>query len=276
MVMHDVSKLPSTAAALASLWTNRGLLLELWKRDFAARYKNGVLGIAWALLNPLMMLALYSFVFVFVFKMRWGAGPDTEGNFVILLFTGLVVHGFFADFITRAPLLVTSSASYVKKVIFPLELLPLVPLLSALINFAIGMALVTMLLFYLQGSVPTTILLLPLVVVPYAILVLGLSYFLAATGVFIRDLTHVVSILSTIAMFASPVLFPIENVPEAYRPLLYANPLTVIVQQLREVAIIGSTPDWFGLLVYFSVACVVFLLGFSWFHATRKGFADVL
>lgn len=262
--------------ALANLWKNRHLLLQLWRRDFDMRYKNGILGIAWALLNPLLMLALYSFVFVFVFQMRWGAGPDTKGGFVILLFSGLVVHGFFAEFITRAPQLITTNVSYVKKVVFPLELLPLVPLLSAVVNFVVGMVLVALLLFYLQGSVPATIIFLPIVIGPYVLMVLGLSYFLAATGVFVRDLTHVAGMLSTIAMFASPVLFPIENVPEGYRAFLYANPLTLIVEQLRAVAILGNMPDWQSLFVYFIAAFIVFFLGFSWFHATRRGFADVL
>lgn len=276
MTLHKVNKLPSTATALANFWSHRNLLVQLWKRDFTVRYKNGILGIAWAVLNPLMMLALYSFVFVFVFKMRWGAGPDTKGNFVILLFTGLVVHGFFAEFITRAPLLITTNASYVKKVVFPVELLPLVPLLGAVINFFVGMLLVALLLFYLQGSVPLTIIFLPVVIAPYTILILGFSYFLSATGVFVRDLTHLVGILSTVAMFASPVLFPIENVPEGYRSFLYANPLTVIVEQLRGVSILGVQPDWTALGLYSVAAIVVFFLGFSWFQATRKGFADVL
>ena len=267
---------PSVMRTLRSIWRNRSLLLQLWKRDFAARYKNGILGVAWAFINPLLMLALYSFVFVAVFKMRWGAGPDTKGNFVILLFTGLIVHGFFAEFITRAPLLVSANASYVKKVVFPLELLPFMPLLSALINFCVGMVLVSLLLFYLQGSIPVTILLLPVLVLPYAILILGITYFLSATGVFIRDLAHVVGIVSTVAMFASPVLFPLENVPEAYRMLLYANPLTLIVEQLREIAILGVVPDWRLTLLYAGVAVSIFFLGVSWFQATRKGFADVL
>ncbi len=276
MTMHNVNKLPSTSTALASLWVNRSLLMQLWKRDFSTRYKNGILGVAWALLNPLMMLALYSFVFVVVFKMRWGSGPATHGNFVILLFSGLVVHGFFAEFLTRAPQLVTTSASYVKKVVFPLELLPLVPLLGSLVNFGIGMVLVALLLFLMQGSVPLTILFMPMIVAPYALLVLGLSYFLAATGVFVRDLTHVVGILATVAMFASPVLYPIESVPETYRPYLYANPLTVVVEQLRAVSILGNAPDWSSLLIYTVAASIVFLLGFGWFQSTRKGFADVL
>jgi len=269
-------KTPSIPAGLASLWNNRSLLLQLWRRDFDVRYKHGLLGVTWALLNPLMMLVLYSFVFVVVFKMRWGVGSDTKGNFVVLLFTGLVVHGFFSEFVTRAPALVTSNVSFVKKVVFPLELLPLAPLLSVVVNFVVGMVLVTLLLFYLQGSVPATIVFLPVVIAPYALLILGLSYFLAATGVFVRDITHVVGILSTIAMFASPILFPMENVPEDYRSYLYANPLTVIVEQLRAVSIIGEMPDGMSLIIYSAVASIVFVLGFGWFQATRKGFADVL
>lgn len=250
--------------------------MQLWRRDFAVRYKNGLLGVAWALLNPLMMLTLYSFVFVFIFKIRWGAGPDTKANFVLLLFTGLVVHGLFAEFISRAPLLISSNVSYVKKVIFPLELLPLVPLLGALINFLIGMVLVALLLLYLQGSIPLTIVFLPIILAPYTLIILGITYFLAATGVFVRDLTHLVGILITIAMFASPVLFPLENVPEAYRPYLYANPLTLIVEQLRDVSILGVMPNWEMLAIYSIISGIVFLAGLSWFQATRRGFADVL
>lgn len=264
------------AAALTGLWTNRTLLVQLWKRDFISRYKSGVLGVAWAFINPLMMLALYSFVFVSIFNLRWGSGPDVKGNFVILLFTGLVVHGFFAEFVTRAPQLVVSNVSYVKKVVFPLELLPVVPLLGALINFAVGIALVAALLFYLQGFVPLTIVLLPLIILPYTVMVLGLTYFLSATGVFLRDIMHLVGVATTLAMFASPVLFPLENVPESYRHLLYLNPLTVIVEQLRQVTVLGEVPDWRVTLIYSACALIVLLLGVAWFQGTRKGFADVL
>ncbi len=263
-------------ASLASIWLHRSLLYQLWERDFSARYRNGVLGVAWALLNPLLMLSLYSFVFVFVFRIRWGSGPDVKGNFVILLFTGLIVHGFFAEFVNRAPYLVSTNASYVKRVVFPLELLPLVPLLGALVNFAVGVVLTLVLLFALSGSIPATVYLLPIIFLPYVIMVVGLAYFLSATAVFMRDLTHLVGIVSTVAMFASPVLFPIESVPAGFRGLLYLNPLTLIVEQLREVAILGVTPDWRLTGVYSLIAIAVLCLGIAWFQALRKGFADVL
>lgn len=266
----------TTSQSLYNIWVSRHLLLQLWKRDFASRYKNGLFGFTWAVLNPLMMLALYSFVFVSIFKMRWGSGPDVKGNFIILLFTGLMVHGFFAEFLTRAPLLVSSNSSYVKRVVFPLELLPLVPLLSALINLLIGIVLVSCLLFYAQGYIPLTVVLLPIVLIPYVFLVLGISYFVSATGVYVRDMTHLVGIATTIAMFASPVLFPMENVPEKYRIILYLNPLTTVVVELRDVAVLGIIPDWRIWMLYSAASILIFLGGFSWFKVTRKGFADVL
>lgn len=262
--------------SLLNIWAGRRLLLQLWTRDFAVRYRGGMLGFSWAVINPLLMLALYSFVFVSVFKMRWGSGPDVRGSFVILLFTGLIVHGFFAEFLARAPVLVSSNSTYVKKVVFPLELLPLVPLLGATINLGIGILLVSCLLLFVQGSIPLTIFLLPFILTPYVVLVLGMSYFLSATGVYIRDMTQLVGIATTISMFASPVLFPLENVPENYRMFLYLNPLTTVVVQLREVAILGVVPDWRVWTAYSFVSLIVFFLGFRWFQATREGFADVL
>lgn len=261
---------------LKNFWRQRNLLLQLWKRDFAMRYKLGVIGVAWALLNPLLMLALYSFVFVLVFKLRWPIGPDTQANFVIMLFCGIITHGFFAEFLTRAPTLIASHKVYVTKVIFPLELLPLLPLFGAFLNFLFGMILVIILLLYSGTSVPPTIVLLPLVLIPYTFMVLGISYFLCAMGVFLRDLNQLVGLLSTLTMFASPVLFPLESLPATFRPYLYLNPITVIVEQLRNVSILGTMPDWTALGIYTLIACVIFSLGLSCFQATRKGFADVL
>jgi lipopolysaccharide transport system permease protein len=262
--------------SMFNIWASRRLLLQLWTRDFSVRYKGGMLGISWAVINPLLMLALYSFVFVGVFKMRWGAGPDVRGNFVILLFTGLIVHGFFAEFLARAPMLISANSTYVKKVVFPLELLPLVPLLGALINLGIGIFLVSCLLLFVQGAIPLTIFLLPFILIPYVVLVVGMSYFLSATGVYIRDMAQIVGIATTISMFASPVLFPLESVPEKYQIFLYLNPLTTVVVQLRDIAVLGIAPDWRILAVYSLIAVMVFFLGFRWFQATREGFADVL
>jgi lipopolysaccharide transport system permease protein len=261
---------------LNNFWKNRDLVAQLWMRDFSMRYKGGLLGIGWALINPIIMLTLYSFVFVTVFKMRWTSGPDVKGNFVILLFTGLIVHAVFAEFISRAPSLVTSNVAYVRKIVFPLEFLPLMPLFGAVINFAMNLVLVLLLLFYLQGSIPITVLLTPLILAPYLLLLLAMAYFLSATGVYIRDLTQLVGVATTVGLFASPVLYPLDIVPEPYRTLLYLNPLTLVVEQLRRVAVVGSLPDWGQLAVYTAVSFAVFWLSVAWFQKTRSGFADVL
>lgn len=265
------------AGLFRSVLMNRYLMSQLAHRDFASRFRGGVLDSAWALLNPLMMLGLYSFVFVVVFKVRWGVGGgDTHEHFVVLLFSGLIVHTFFAENVTRAPQLIVSNVSYVKRIAFPLELLPLLPIYGASINFGIGLSLVAVLLFMVQGSIPMTILFAPFVFAPFALLVAGLNYFLSATGVYLRDLNQIMGTIVTVAMFASPVLYPLENVPEAYRGLLYINPLTIVVEQLREVAIIGHQPNWFALAAYTAVAAIIFCFGYLWFEATRKGFSDAL
>ena len=266
------------ASLIHSIFVNRYLMSQLAHRDFVSRFRGGVLGSGWALFNPLLMLGLYSFVFVVVFKMRWGAGAtgDTHGNFVVLLFSGLIVHTFFAENVTRAPHLIVSNVSYVKKITFPLELLSLLPIYGASINFGIGLVLIAALLFSIQGSIPWTILLAPIVFAPFALLVAGLNYFLSATGVYLRDLSQIMGTIITVAMFASPVLYPLENVPEPYRNFLYLNPLTLVVEQLRRVAILGDQPDWVAMMAYTVVAAVIFCLGFLWFEATRRGFSDAL
>ena len=261
---------------IKNFWIQRSLLIQLWKRDFAVRYKNGILQTVWAFLNPLLMLALYSFVFVFVFKLRWQTGADTQANFVIMLFSGIVTHGVLAEFLGRAPTLISSHTIYVKKVVFPLEFLPLLPLFGSLINFLVGMILVVILLLYSEGSIPPTVVLLPFVLIPYVLMILGISYFLSAIGVFLRDLNQLTGLLSTVTLFASPVLFPLEIMPAAFRPYLYFNPITVILEQLRKVSILGTMPDWTALGIYTVIACIVFALGLSWFQSARKGFADVL
>ena len=261
---------------LANLQTKRGLLFQLWARDYAARFRGGLLGLGWSVLNPLLTLAMYSFVFVVVFRMRWPSGPDVQGNFVILLFTGLIVHALFAEMVTRAPILVTSNVSYVKKVVFPLDFLPLMPLLGAFLNFLIGLALVLILVFFLQGFIPLTALLLPLVLVPFLLAILGITYFFASVGVFVRDLAQLAGFIASVSLFASPVLYPLDSVPERFQPLLYINPITFAVEELRSLCILGNGPDLTGLAFYTLYALVIFFLGLTWFEKTKKGFADVL
>lgn len=266
----------SNRKLISNIFENKSLLKQLCIRDFSARYKSGYLGVAWTIVNPLMMLALYSFVFVAVFKMRWGIEDTTGNSFILLLFTGILVHGFFCEFVARAPTLITSNPAYVKKVVFPLELLPVMPLLGAMVNFIVGMLLVIIMQLWINEILYSTIFLLPVIFIPFVIMLIGISYIFSALGVYFRDLTQMSGIVCTIAMFASPVLFPLDAVPENYRMLLYFNPITLIVEQVREIVILGVIPNLIYTLIYSIVAVSILCFGVIWFKVLKKGFSDVL
>ncbi|WP_000657666.1 ABC transporter permease [Vibrio mimicus] len=255
---------------------NKTLLKQLMIRDFTSRYKSGALGLAWAMINPLLMLGLYSFVFVAVFKMRWGVNDTSGHNFVLLLFTGILVHGLFSEFVVRAPNLITSNPSYVKKVVFPLELIPLTPILGAIVNFCLGLTLVLIMQFWINEEFSLYVLLIPIIILPFIILLIGVSYIFSSLGVYFRDLSQISGLISTIAIFASPVLFPMENVPDAYRNLLYLNPITLVVEQLREVIVLGQLPNLVNLTIYSGISIAILIVGIFWFKIVKKGFSDVL
>lgn len=262
--------------AVLSLWRNRHLAWQLAKREVVGRYRGSVLGILWSFFNPVLMLAVYTFVFSVVFKARWSGGSESKTEFAIVLFAGMIVHSLFAECLNRAPGLILSNVNYVKKVVFPLEILPWVTMGAALFHAVISV--VVLLLFYLivNGSLQWTVIFLPLVLAPFILLVMGLSWFLASLGVYVRDVGQTIGIVTTVLMFLSPVFYPVSALPEAFQPWLLANPLTFIIEQTREVLIWGHMPDWRGLALYAVAGVGVAWLGYVWFQKTRKGFADVV
>ena len=263
----------------ASLWRNRALVSMLAKREALGRYKGSLLGIAWSFLHPLLMLSVYTFVFSTVFKARWTADTASSGTtleYALHLFAGILIYTLFAECVTRAPALVLANVNYVKKVAFPLEVLPWVSLGSALFHFAVG--LLIWLIFHAAffGAPPVTALLLPLVMAPLVLFILGLCWLLAALGVYLRDVGQIVGILTSALIFLSPIFYPITALPEAFRPYLYLNPLTPAAEQARAVLILGQMPDWRMFAIFLAVSVIVAVLGFAFFQKTRKGFADVL
>lgn len=270
----------SLVAFVRSLWRNRLLVRQMTKREVVGRYQGSFLGIGWSFLNPLLMLSVYTFVFSVVFKARWGVAPEggEEGNFMfaIVLFVGMIVHALFAEILNRAPGLIISNVNYVKKVIFPLELLPVVVTGAALFHTLVSL-MVWLLAYGIFVGVPHwQLLLLPVVLLPLVMLALGMAWFLASLGVFLRDVGQTVAIVTTVMMFLAPVFFPVSSLPEEFQPLIMANPLTFIIEQARNVLVRGRLPDFSGLSVYFAVAFAVMWTGFAWFQKTRKGFSDVL
>ncbi|WP_339808980.1 ABC transporter permease [Vreelandella sedimenti] len=267
----------SFTSLLKSLWQHRNLIITMTKRDVAGRYRGSVLGLFWSFLNPVFMLLVYTFVFSVVFNARWGVSEDeTSTQFAVVLFAGLVVHSFFAEVLSKAPGLVLGSTNYVKKVVFPLEILPAIALGSAIFHTAISLLVLQFAYIAFTGIPPWTILLSPIVFFPLAVLSLGVAWMLAALGVYLRDIGQFIGVIITVLLFLSPIFFPIDRLPEEYQVLILLNPLTFIIEQAREVLIWGRLPDWKGLAVYTFFSTIFAWLGYAWFQKTRKGFADVL
>lgn len=261
---------------VASFFRNRNLVSQMVKREIMGRYSGSVMGLTWSLINPVVMLGVYTFVFGTVFKARWSGGSGSKAEFAILLFAGLLIYNLFSECITRSPSLVTSNPNYVKKVIFPLEIYPFVILGSALFHFCVGV--IVWLGFYVTffGLPPITILTLPIVIVPHLLMIAGLCWALASLGVFLRDLAQVVGVLTSILMFMSPIFYPPTGVGERFRWWLQINPISYSVEHARSVMIWGRLPDPVEWGTFFICSFLVALIGFAWFQKTRKGFADVL
>ena len=265
---------------LNSLWQYRALIYKSTEREVAGRYKGSVVGVGWSFLLPILMLCVYTFVFSFVFEARWGVdNVDTAGgkaDFAVVLFVGLIVHALFAEVINRSPTMILDNANYVKKVIYPLEILPVAALGAALFHSLISILVLFVVLLAYYGFVHWTTILYPFVLMPLLPLTLGASWFLASLGVFLRDVSQVIGVITTILLFLAPVFYPLERLPEAYQIALMFNPLTFIIMETRKVLIFGQMPDWSGLAVYMAISCIIAWLGYFWFQKTRKGFADVL
>lgn len=239
-----------------------------------------MLGILWSFALPLAMLAIYTFVFSIVFKARWQAAGDaapvqTE-EFALILFAGLSIHMFFSECMTRAPGLILNHASYVTRVVFPLEILPAMMLISAAFHYLTCTVVLLVFVFILKGSIPFTALWLPVVILPAALLLLGVSWLLSSLGVFLRDLNHFMQLVPTILLFLSPIFYPASALPAALQPYLLLNPLTAIAENARAVLIFGQAPDFAVLAIYMLVANLTAIAGYAWFQRTRKAFADVL
>lgn len=276
--MTAAMRKPPTGQQFASLRSRLSLALGLCRREITGRYRGSVLGILWSLLTPLFMLGVYTFVFGNVFKARWAGAGDQVGiaEFAIIIFAGLMVFQIFSEVVSRAPTLIVSNQNFVTKVVFPLEILVPVALGAALFHGAVSLVVLIGFQLAVFGGVPWTALLLPLVLLPFCWVILGLSWFFAALGAYLRDIGQVLGTLVTALMFLSPIFFPITALPEWLRPWLLLNPVALPVEQVRAVLVFGQLPDFEALGAYALVSVVVMALGYAFFQKTRKGFADVL
>lgn len=252
------------------------LVLALTRREIEQRYKGSFGGLAWYVVQTLLAVAIYSFVFGTIFSARWAEQGREPTSFTMALFLGLLFFNMFSECISRAPLLMISNVNYVKKIVFPLEILPLVTLGAALFNTLIGIIVFFMAAVVMKVPVYLASLFLPIIILPFAFMVLGLMWFLASLGTYLRDIGHAVGLAVMVAMFLSPLFYPSGVLPAELRPVIAFNPLTFPMETARDAVLFGILPDPVHSAAYSAVALIVMAMGYSWFMATRRGFADVL
>jgi lipopolysaccharide transport system permease protein len=252
------------------------LIRQFSAREIASKYQGSLLGFGWTFAIPLMMLTIYTFVFSTVFRSRWPGGSESQTEFAILIYAGLIVFGFFGEVIGRAPRLIMESPNLVKKVAFPLETLAWIAVGTAGFNALINLAILAGFMLFINGSVPLTAVLAPLVLLPLAVLSLGLAWIISALGVYLRDLSQLIGVLISALLFITPIFYPISAVPANFQTYLRLNPLTYYVETLRETLIWGKLPNAEGFVTTSATALVVCTIGFIWFRYARRGFADVM
>ncbi len=246
------------------------------QREIVGRYRGSVMGLMWSFAHPIVMLLVYTFVFSVIFKVRWGTGDSSNTSFALNLFVGILIHAFFAECTNRAPSLIVDNINYVKKVVFPLWVIPVVLVVSALFHMLVGFVVLLACVFIIIEQLHITTLLMPLILLPFILMVSGTTWLFSALGVYLRDLSQVLPVVSTVMLFLAPVFYPISALPEAFQHYLYLNPLTYIIDESRNLILLGKLPNVERLLYFYAAGITLAATGWAFFRKTRQGFADVL
>jgi lipopolysaccharide transport system permease protein len=273
-----ISAQSARRAVWRPLWQLPGrlnLVMSLTRRELVARYKGSVLGILWAILTPIVMIAIFTFIFAGVFKARFGAS-DSQWDYALYLFCGLLPWNGFQESLQLSSNTIVTHANLVKRVVFPLETLPVAQSLVSIANQLFGTAVLLGALLIVRRELHATTLLLPLLLLPQLIATLGGAWLLASLGVFVRDIVQGVSLILMAWMYLTPIIYPESLVPERYQGLINLNPFTPLIRNYRRLILEGAAPDWRGLAYFSAFAIVAFVFGYWWFARTRKNFADVL
>jgi len=272
-----VLRLLNPWGALSNLWYRRDLLRQLIIRNIQLRYKGTAMGLIWMVVTPLMMLAVYTFVFSVVFKARWGTDfGDSKVAFALIIFCGMAVFNIFSESIIGSVNCISGNPNYVKKVVFPLEILPVSLVFSSMFFGLVSLAILLTGVVAFLHTLSMTVICLPLILIPLFLLSCGISWFVASLGAYIRDLTHIVGIVIQVLFFMTPIFYNIDMVPEKFRFVLNLNPLTPVVQMTRNIFIYSKWPDINSFVIAIAGSLVVFQLGYAWFMKTKRGFADVV
>jgi lipopolysaccharide transport system permease protein len=264
---------------IRSFTQNRELIWNLTKRELKSTYQSSFLGVLWTIIPPLMMLLIYTFVFSFVFQAKWstsGGEQTPPGEFALVLFAGLTPFNFFSAGTIRSPGLILAVPNYVKKVVFPLETLPVVIIGANFITSLVNVVLILIGDLIVYHTVPLTALLLPLAYIPLILITLGLSWFLSSLGVFVRDIGHAINIVVQVLLFITPIFYSADHVPEPLKFVVVLNPLSPIIDSFRRILIWNEPIEWVAWVMVTMFSALVAVLGFAWFSATKRAFSDVM
>lgn len=261
---------------LKALYKNNYLFWKLVIRDIKQRYQGSILGMLWAIIVPILMLIIYTFFFSEVFQAKWDIDTSDKYQFAIVLFCGLCVFNMISEVMSRSTVLIASNTNYVKKVIFPLEILPAVTVCAALFNCIISFMILIIAKLILYHNISKTLYMIVLAMIPLIILSLGISLFISAISVYLKDVANFISVLVTVLMYVSPVFFPLSSIPESMRRVCAVNPMTYIIENFRKVVLFGECLNWKFYFISCVVAVVFYLIGKIVFMRVKEGFADVL
>lgn len=266
---------PFWSPAISLIKNHRGLIRSMVRRDLSNRYKGSVMGVAWAIITPAVMIILFTIIFSGIFKARFG-NEGGHFDFAVYLFCGILPWIAFSDGVQRSALALTENANLVKRVVFPIEALPVNVAFSALVQQLIGTVVLLAAALLIQRQVHFTAILLPILLIPQLLATIGLGWLMASLGVFIRDVPQFNQLFFSTWMYLTPIFYPEAQVPPSYRWLVDLNPASPLIRSYRRILLEGKLPDWKGLTITTGFALVVFVIGYWWFERTKKAFADVL
>jgi lipopolysaccharide transport system permease protein len=258
-----------------TLWYYRNLVIELIKREFSGRYHGSFGGIAWSFVQPLFLLSVYTLAFGVILKARWGGVGNTV-EYALMLFAGLIIFNAFSECLSKSSTLITDNPNFVKKVVFPLEILPIITVATALVHAIIGISVWLLGYTLLFGIPKVTVIFFPIILICFVPILLGLGWLLSALGVIIRDISQLTSMINHTLLFLTPIFYSLETAPPMLQGILRLNPLTFIVEQLRLVLFYGQIPDLRNLTIYFTVAFLFAWGSLVFFKRMRTNFADLV
>ena len=260
---------------LLTIWKNRFLILELSKRGYAQHYQGSYGGIAWSFVQPIFLLGVYTVVFSLILKTRWSYSGNTK-EFALILFAGLIILNTFSECLNKAPFLITDNPNFVKKIVFPLEILPWIMVTTVLLQTLVSITVWFLGYFILFGLPKPTVFYFPVILLSFCPTLLGIGWLLSAIGIIVRDISQLTLLLSHSLLFLTPIFYSIESAPPLLQKLLILNPLTYIVEQFRFVLFFGQVPNWTGLSVYFLLSLFFAWVSLKIFRLLQPCFADLV